>query len=185
MLKQDVVSIITVIFVITSLWAEAVAHNGMVSAHPLTELSVSGALQPAPIQTRARSSAEGVRSPGETLRAARTLYIEPSLRIDRKYVQYKLLKTDQLAEWGITLVEDARGADLLLRLDQVRLNYLFTILDPSTSAVIVSGKVVAINDPVAADLLGREIIKRMREVRRTADVRPPRRSEGDGKEDDN
>ncbi len=104
-------------------------------------------------------------APGATLRRARTLYIEPSRRIDREYVQYKLLKTAQLAAWNITVVEDARAADLILRLDQKLANYLFKIVDPRTTAVIVSGKVVAINDPVAADLLGFEIIKRMREVR--------------------
>ena len=104
-------------------------------------------------------------APGATLRRARTLYIEPSRRIDREYVQYKLLKTSQLASWNITVVEDVRAADLILRLDQKLANYLFKIVDPRTTAVIVSGKVVAINDPVAADLLGFEIIKRMREVR--------------------
>ncbi|MCP9495497.1 MAG: hypothetical protein MSG64_13710 [Pyrinomonadaceae bacterium MAG19_C2-C3] len=104
-------------------------------------------------------------APGATLRRARTLYIEPGRRIDREYVQYKLLKTSQLAAWNITIVEDARAADLILRLDQKLANYLFVIVDPRTTAVVVSGKVVAINDPVAADLLGVEIIKRMREVR--------------------
>ncbi len=104
-------------------------------------------------------------TPGTTLRRARTLFIAPSQRIDASYVEYKLLKTPQLANWQIQIVKDARQADLILTLDQVRLNYLFTITDPNTSAVIVSGKVVAINDPVAADFLGYEILKRMREVR--------------------
>ena len=111
------------------------------------------------------SSTRSVATPGATLRAARTIYLAPSSRLDVSYVQYKLLKTTQLAAWQIQIVQDARQADLILSFDQVRLNYLFTLTDPRTSAVIVSGKVVAVNDPVAADFLGIEIIKRMREVR--------------------
>ena len=124
--------------------------------------------QRAPLSLRTATDdadADTTIRPGATLRRARTLYIEPSRRIDREYVQYKLLKTSQLAAWNITIVEDERAADLILRLDQKLANYLFKIVDPRTSAVIVSGKVVAINDPVAADFLGIEIIKRMREVR--------------------
>lgn len=113
----------------------------------------------------ASKDASTTTTPGATLRQARTLFVAPSRRIDKDYVQYKLLKTPQLANWQITIVRDPRRADLILTLDQVRLNYLFTITDPQSSAVIVSGKVVAINDPVAADFLGIEIIKRMREVR--------------------
>ena len=160
-------SIIAGLIILASMWVEAAARMW-----PLPQERTR-------VHQIQRTDAEEVRSPGETLRAARTMYIEPSPRIDSKYVQYQLLKTDLLAEWGITLVEDADAADLVLRLDQVRLNYLFTILDPHTRAVIVSGKVVAINDPVAADYLGREIIKRMRDVRRTADLRPPRKREND------
>ncbi len=129
--------------------------------------TVTANQQRAPLSSRAATddAADTTIKPGATLRRARTLYIEPSRRIDREYVQYKLLKTSQLAAWNITVVEDVRAADLILRLDQKLANYLFKIVDPRTSAVIVSGKVVAINDPVAADFLGIEIIKRMREVR--------------------
>lgn len=119
-----------------------------------------------PNQTYATSATSSrPLTPGTTLRAARTIYLAPSSRLDVSYVQYKLLKTAQLAAWQIQIVQDARQADLILSFDQVRLNYLFTITDLRTSAVIVSGKVVAVNDPVAADFLGIEIIKRMREVR--------------------
>lgn len=118
-----------------------------------------------PSRTAATENASRATTPGAILREARTLFVAPSRRIDKDYVEYKLLKTPQLANWQITIVRDPRRADLILTLDQVRLNYLFTVTDPRTSAVLVSGKVVAINDPVAADFLGIEIIKRMREVR--------------------
>jgi len=105
-------------------------------------------------------------TPGESLRAARTLYIAPGRAVEANYLQYKLLRTDALADWGISIVEDEQAADLHLAVEQVRLNYIFRITDPRTSTIVVSGKVVAINDPVAAEFLGTEIIKRMRNVRR-------------------
>lgn len=129
-------------------------------------------LSVAPTEARARcfnpapaQRPVATNTPGEILRNARTLVIRPGRAVDAKYLQYKLLRTDTLADWNISIVEDPRAADLLLTVEQVRLNYIFRITDPQTSMVIVSGKVVAINDPVAAEFLGKEIIKRMREVR--------------------
>lgn len=175
--------IIAAMLMLTSAWVEVTARSRTAAVRSQTEAKVADASPSEYRRTRSRSEAgasgEDLRSPGEILRAARTMYIEASRRIDARYVQYKLLKTDQLAEWGITLVEEPAAADLILRLDQSRLNYLFTITDLRTSAVVVTGKVVAINDPVAADYLGREIIRRMREVRRTTDLRPQRKNEND------
>lgn len=105
-------------------------------------------------------------TPSESLRNARTLYIEPGRAVDAGYLQYKLLRTDAFADWGISIVEDPATADLVLKVEQVRLNYIFRLTDPRTSQIVTSGKVVAINDPVAADFLGKEIVKRMREARR-------------------
>ena len=104
-------------------------------------------------------------TPGEILRNARTLTIRPGRAVDAKYLQYKLLRDRALADWNISIVEDPRAADLILAVEQVRLNYIFRITDRRTSTILVSGKVVAINDPVAADFLGKGVIKRMREVR--------------------
>jgi hypothetical protein len=121
------------------------------------------AATPATAQQRATTATE---SPGEILRTARTLYIAPGRAVEANYLQYKLLRTDALADWGISIVEDKEAADLHLAVEQVRLNYIFRITEARTSTIVVSGKVVAINDPVAADFLGTEIIKRMRNVRR-------------------
>jgi len=116
--------------------------------------------------TAATQRPSAADTPGETLRAARTLYIRPGRAVDAKYLQYKLLRTETLSEWNISIVEDARAADLILAVEQVRLNYIFRLADRRTSTILVSGKVVAINDLVAADFLGKEIIKQMRDMRR-------------------
>lgn len=112
------------------------------------------------------SDVTDTRTPGESLRRARTLHIEPGRAVDAGYLQYKLLRTDAFTDWGISIVEDPAAADLVLKVEQARLNYIFRITDPRTSQIVTSGKVVAVNDPIAADFLGKEIIKRMREARR-------------------
>ena len=116
--------------------------------------------------TVASSAITGAPTPGESLRRARTLYIEPGRAVDAGYLQYKLLRTDAFTDWGISIVEDPAVADLVLKVEQVRLNYIFRLTDSRTSRIVTSGKIVAINDPVAADFLSKEIIKRMREARR-------------------
>jgi len=129
-------------------------------------LLTTAAATHATAQQRTITTTAAAATPGEILRTARTLYIAPGRAVEANYLQYKLLRTDALADWGISIVEDEQAADLHLAVEQVRLNYIFRITDPRTSTIVVSGKVVAINDPVAAEFLGTEIIKRMRNVRR-------------------
>ena len=104
-------------------------------------------------------------SPAAIMRAARTLYVSPSARVDKKYLEYKLQKYTELRDWGLMIVEDEGAADLVLKVDQKAMNYIFSITDPQTSIVVVSGKVVAINDLVAAEYLGKEIVKKIKDVR--------------------
>jgi hypothetical protein len=129
---------------------------------------------------RALAEEEEEASPASIVRAARTLYVRPDVRVDKKYLEYKLQKYTELRDWGLMIVEDERAADLVLKVDQKALNYIFSITDPATSIVVVSGKVVAINDLVAAEYLGKEIVKKIRDVRASA---VPQRSAASKKRD--
>lgn len=133
----------------------------------LCAASQNAAAQNRATYNTATPPAAATPTPGESLRNARTLYIEPGRAVDAEYLQYKLLRTDALTDWGISIVEDPAAADLVLKVEQVRLNYIFRLTDPRTSQIVTSGKIVAINDPVAADFLGKEIVKRMREARKS------------------
>ena len=129
-------------------------------------------------RVRRTSEADDV-SPASIVREARTLYVSPRVRVDKKYLEYKLQKYTELRDWGLSIVEDERAADLILNVDQKTMNYIFSITDPRTSIVVVSGKVVAINDPVAAEYLGKEIIKKIKDVRASADRTPSKRKHRD------
>ena len=124
-------------------------------------------------------------SPASLMRDARTIYVAPTEHLDKTYLEYKLHKHRELDEWNLVLVADPRAADLVLTVDKTALNYIFTITDVRTSVIVTSGKCVAVNGRVAAEFLGREIIKKIRDVR-DSDRRPrkKRHREGDADEDE-
>jgi hypothetical protein len=108
-------------------------------------------------------------SPASIIRDARTIYIEPNTHVEKKYLEYKLHKYPELNDWGLMLVADASAADLVLTIDKTALNYIFTITDRRTSVIVTSGKCVAVNGRLAAEYLGKEIVKKIRDVRASGD----------------
>ncbi len=117
--------------------------------------------------TRMRTDANTERetSPARILRSARTLYIEPNEDMDSEYLAYKLGKYPDFEQWKLYIVTDKDKADLVLKIHQKALNYIFSIEEQASSIVVTNGKTVAINDLVAADQIAREIIRRMKSVR--------------------
>jgi hypothetical protein len=122
-------------------------------------------------------------SPAALMRDARTIYVAPTEHLDKTYLEYKLHKYRELDEWNLMLVADPRAADLVLTVDKTALNYIFTITDVRTSVIVTSGKCVAVNGRVAAEFLGREIIKKIRDVR-DSDRRPRKKKHHDDDADD-
>jgi hypothetical protein len=104
-------------------------------------------------------------SPASIMRNARTIYIAPTEYLDKTYLEYKLHKTRELDEWGLMLVADPRAADLIVTIDKTALNYIFNITDTRTTVILTSGKCIAVNGLVAAEYLGKEIIKKIGNVR--------------------
>ena len=123
-------------------------------------------------------------SPASIMREARTVYVAPTEHLDRKYLEYKLQKYDELRDWDLSLVENPSAADLVITVDKTALNYIFTVTDPRTSVVVTSGKCVAVNGRVAAEFLGREIIKKFRDVRASSAPRRHKKQSRDREDDD-
>ena len=141
---------------------------------------------PLPQRTRertARRPPDEDLSPAGIVREARTIYVRESRHLDKKYLEYKLLKYAELRDWGLMLVENESAADLVISFDKTALNYIFTITDPRTSVIVTGGKCVAVNGRLAAEYLGKEIIKKLKDVRASSDRRPPRRRDADEDED--
>jgi hypothetical protein len=113
-------------------------------------------------------------SPVSIVREARTIYVRPTPHLDKKYLEYKLQKYRELQDWGLMLVSDERAADLVITFEKTALNYIFAVNDPRTSVIVTTGKTVAINGLVAAENLGKEIIKKLKDVRASSD-RVPRK----------
>lgn len=125
-------------------------------------------------RARERKAEREDLSPVSIVRSARTIYVRPTTHLDKKYLEYKLQKYRELQDWGLMLVSDERAADLVITFEKTALNYIFAINDPRTSVIVASGKTVAINGLVAAENLGKEIIKKLRDVRASSE-RVPRK----------
>ena len=139
-----------------------------------------------PARTRERNARDRREdlSPTSIVREARTVYVRETKHLDKKYLEYKLLKHPELRDWGLMLVADERAADLVISFEKTALNYIFTVTEPRTSVIVAGGKCVAVNGRLAAEYLGKEIIKKLRDVRAASDRRPPpRRGAGDDDEE--
>ena len=116
--------------------------------------------------TRSRTASGRIETdPANILRAARTIYIKPNQYIDAEYLEYKLDKLPEFAQWKLVFVRDGEKADLVVELHRKALNYIFSIVEPQSSVVVTKGKVVAINGLVAAEDISREIVKKMKNTR--------------------
>lgn len=137
-------------------------------------------------RTRERTARERREdlSPAAIARGARAIYVRPTKHLDRKYLEYKLLKYPELRDWGLALVEDEGAADLVVSVDKSGLNYIFTVSDPRTSVIVAGGKCVAINGLVAAEYLGKEIVKKLRDVRASSERGPRQRRPRGGDPDE-
>jgi len=124
------------------------------------------------VKRRERKARPRVRedlSPGALVREARTVYISPSQHVEKKYLEYKLGKYAELRDWGYALVADPNMADLVLTVDKTALNYIFTLTDRRTSVIVTTGKCVAVNGRLAAEYLGKEIVKKIKDARASGD----------------
>jgi hypothetical protein len=122
--------------------------------------------------------------PASIMREARTIYVSPTNHFEKKYLEYKLQKYRELNDWELALVADASAADLVITFDKSALNYIFTITDRRTSIIVTSGKCIAVNGRLAAEYLGKEIIKKIRDVRAGSDRRSRKKQSRDDEDDD-
>jgi hypothetical protein len=123
-------------------------------------------------------------SPASIMREARTVYVQPTEHLDKKYLEYKLNKYEELREWNLSLVTDPSAADLFITVDKTALNYIFTVTDPRTSIILASGKCVAVNSRLAAEYLGKEIIKKIKDVRASSERNSHKKKGGNDDDDE-
>ena len=158
-------------------WLTAVALFAFASHAVLGQTGGAGAQDDAGARRERTRTARGRRdlSPGSLIREARTVYVAESRHVEKKYLEYKLGKYDELRDWGYVLVTDPSAADLVITIDKTALNYIFTLTDRRSSVIVTSGKCVAVNGRLAAEYLGKEIVKKIKDVRASGDG-PRRRS---------
>lgn len=142
--------------------------------------------EPTARRSRDRRTQEDARAttPAAIMREARTIFVRPTRHLDKTYLEYKLQKYRELRDWDLMLVDEERAADLVVQIEKIALNYVFTIVDPRTRAIVTSGKTVAINGLVAAENLGREIVKKIKDVRASSDRKSKKKRDEDDDTDE-
>lgn len=164
-------------------WLTAVALFAFAGHAVLAAGNTTPQGDPAGRRERARKVREREDlSPGALAREARTLYVAPGRHVEKTYLEYKLGKYDELRDWNLMLVADPSAADLVVSVDRTALNYTFTVTDRRTSVIVATGKCVAVNGRLAAEYLGKEIVKKLRDARASGAAR--RRQRDRGAEDD-
>src|SRR5918992_3064848 len=152
-------------------WLTAVALFAFASHAVLAQTGSGGAPDDSGVRrerTRTARAREDL-NPGSLIREARTVYVAENRHVEKKYLEYKLGKYAELRDWGYVLVTDPSAADLVITVDKTALNYIFTLTDRRTSVIVTSGKCVAVNGRLAAEYLGKEIVKKIKDVRASGD----------------
>lgn len=169
-------------------WLTAVALFAFASHAVLAAgQDARGSQQDGGATRRERTRTSRVRadlSPGSLIREARTIYVAPNNHVEKKYLEYKLGKYNELRDWGYALVADPAAADLVITVDKTALNYIFTLTDRRSSVIVTSGKCVAVNGRLAAEYLGKEIVKKVRDVRASGDGGRRRDRDRDDEDED-
>jgi hypothetical protein len=168
-------------------WLTAVAILAFAS-HAVFAAAPTAAQQQGESESRGRARTARERredlSPASIIRDARTIYVAPSEHVEKKYLEYKLHKYPELDDWGLMLVAEPSAADLVLTVDKTALNYIFTITDRRTSVIVTSGKCVAVNGRLAAEYLGKEIVKKIRDARASGGRHKRRHTRDDDYDED-
>jgi hypothetical protein len=139
---------------------------GMTSSYAQTARDAGGYSDSDVATSRSRTASNRIETdPVTILRAARTIYVKPNEYIDAEYLEYKLDKLPEFAEWKLVFVRDSEKADLVVEFHRKALNYIFSVVEPQSSVVVTKGKVVAINGLVAAEDISKEIVKKMKDTR--------------------
>jgi len=105
----------------------------------------------------------------EILRAARTLHIvSRSMYFTPDSLEKALAGQKDFNSLGLTIVRDARVADLLVTVDRPLFTYTFTysVTDPRTSRLLDSGKVTAIDGGAAAARIAKQLVSKWAKARK-------------------
>src|SRR3712207_4853062 len=121
-------------------WLTAVALFAFAGHSVLAQSTDAGARQDASHARERRTAERPETNPVRIVREARTIYVRPTKHLDKKYLEYKLQKYNELRDWDLSLVADERAADLVISVDKTLMNYIFTVTDPRSSVIVTSGK---------------------------------------------
>jgi hypothetical protein len=95
-----------------------------------------------------------------------TMFLNPDQLED------ELRKQPEFEAMGLAIVKDAAKADLMIDLDRPVFTYTFTytLNSADTRVVVASGKVIAFDGNLAAPMIAKELMKRIRAARESLTI---------------
>jgi mono/diheme cytochrome c family protein len=110
-------------------------------------------------------------SPEAILKSAHFLFIKSrTMFLKHHLMASELRKTQSFQALGLEITEDEKKADITIELDRPPFTFIYeyTVINPTTSVLLMKGKMNAFNGDVAAPLIAKEILQRIQEARTTA-----------------
>jgi len=142
-----------------------------------TETSISKDANPHAVAGKARESSPAVMTPTPNassvtadseaiVRSAKVIYVRSnSLLVGASVVEDKLQKRSEFQQLGLSITRDESAADLILELrHDLFTMYVFSVIEPRTQLVIMSGKLSSLGGTVAGKVAKR-FLKRLLQAR--------------------
>src|SRR5215203_6239059 len=110
--------------------------------------------------------------PVTIVRSAKTIYVKSSsVLVGQAVIETKLRNRSEFQQLGLIITRDPLTADLILELEHdVFTKYVYTAIDPHTSAVVASGKLSSLGGTVAGKVAER-FLKQMLKARSQPEIR--------------
>jgi hypothetical protein len=114
------------------------------------------------------------QTPKEILAASKTIYVRSNTVFFKPdQMVNALLKRKEIAEWGLTFVEDYKVADLILELDHVLFTYKFTfkIYSQRIGGIVATGDAIIWDGNLGANKMASRVIEKLAKARAGAEAK--------------
>lgn len=110
------------------------------------------------------SSSAPATDPATILRRARLIYVrKKTIYIEATELENELRKRPEFQRWGLAITRNEADADLILEVSRkVFTRFVFTVLDPRTNIVVMSGKLSSLGGTLSTKIAKRFIAEMQR-----------------------
>jgi len=157
----------TSIFTLIALSLATACAQAQISRSANASQEVSADVRPVNAAQVSDSNAAPVTDPVTILRNAKLIYIrKKSVYFKASELENELRKRSEFERWGLLITRNDADADLIIEVGRkiFTSKFIYTVIDPRTDIVVLSGKVDSIGG-ILATKIAKRFIEQMREAR--------------------